>query len=99
MSTDPDNAKTQVLNQQRKSWMMNLKYILDKSKQYIDVKKYENPTGTLDTTFLKPVVGVNPFVRFGYDPQTICNHTQGQVSGSMNADPINTNKQFINRQP
>ena len=27
---------------------------------------------------------------FGYGPLEICNHTWGQVSGSINDDPINT---------
>ena len=31
----------------------------------------------------------NTYVRFGYGSLKICNRTQGQVSGSMNADPIN----------
>ena len=29
------------------------------------------------------------YVQFGYRPLTIWDHTQGQVSGSMNADQIN----------
>ena len=31
----------------------------------------------------------NPYVWFGYESPEICNHTGGQVSGSMNAYPIN----------
>ena len=46
-------------------------------------------TGTLATTFHKLLVEANPYVRFGYIPLEICNHTQGQVSGSINADPMN----------
>ena len=46
-------------------------------------------TGTLATTLHKPAEEENVYVWFGYGPLTICNHTQGQVSGSMNADPIN----------
>ena len=46
-------------------------------------------TGTTTTTFQKPVGEVNPYVNFGYGPLTICNHTEGKVPGSMNADPIN----------
>ena len=46
-------------------------------------------TGNLDTTFHKPAEEENPYVRFGYGSLKICNHTQGQVSLSMNADPIN----------
>ena len=29
------------------------------------------------------------YVQFGYVPLKICNYTQGQVSGSMNTNPIN----------
>ena len=46
-------------------------------------------TATLTTIFHKPVGEVNMYVRFRYGPLTILNHTQGQVSGSINADPIN----------
>ena len=31
----------------------------------------------------------NPYVQFLYGPQTICNHTWGKFSVSMNADPVN----------
>ena len=54
MKTDTVNAKTQVKNQKNKSWSMNLKDILDTSKQTIDANKYDHPTGTILTTFLKP---------------------------------------------
>ena len=46
-------------------------------------------TGTLAMTFHKYEGAVNPFVWFVYFPLEFCNHTLGQVSGSMNADPIN----------
>ena len=46
-------------------------------------------TGTLATTLHKPLGGANMYVRFVYGPLTICNHTLGQFSGSMNNDPIN----------
>ena len=46
-------------------------------------------TGTLAMTFHKPAGEANQYVRFGYGPLSICNHTQGQVLGSMNTDPIN----------
>ena len=35
--------------------MINKKYILDKSKQPIDINNYEHPTGTLAMNFLNPV--------------------------------------------
>ena len=54
MNTYPSNSKPLFNNQQSKSWLANLKYILDKSKQLIYVNKCEHPTGTLATTFLKP---------------------------------------------
>ena len=40
-------------------------------------------------TFHKPVGEENTYVRFGYFPQTVWNHTQGQFSGSMHYDPVN----------
>ena len=46
-------------------------------------------TGTLAMTFHKSAVEANPYVRFGYAPLKIFNHTGGNVSGSMNVDPIN----------
>ena len=45
-------------------------------------------TDTLATTFHNTMGEVNPYVRFGYGPQTICNQTQVKVSISINADPI-----------
>ena len=49
----------------------------------------EKKTGTLDKTFHKAVGVENMYVRFRYDPLTICNNTRGKVSVSMNSDPIN----------
>ena len=46
-------------------------------------------TGTLATISNKPAEDTNPYIQFGYDSLTIYNHTQGQVSGPMYADPIN----------
>ena len=46
-------------------------------------------TSTLDRILHKYVGGANPYFRFGYVPLTILNHTQGQFSGSMNADTMN----------
>ena len=46
-------------------------------------------TVTFATNFHKPVRGSNPYVRFGYGPLTIFNHTRGQVSVELNADTIN----------
>ena len=39
----------------------------------------------------------NMYVQFGYGPLKIFNNTRGQVSGSMNADSINANKQAKNQ--
>ena len=46
-------------------------------------------TDTLVMIFQKPAGEENPYVQFGYGLLTICNHTQGQVSGSMKYYPIN----------
>ena len=46
-------------------------------------------TGTLATTFHKPAEEANKYIRFLYTPLTICNHTQGKVSGPVSADTIN----------
>ena len=46
-------------------------------------------TGTLAMEFNKPAGEEDMYVQFGYVPLKIFNHTQGQVSGSMDADPIN----------
>ena len=75
-----------------------LKDILDQAKQSIADNNSEHKTSTLATTFHKPVGRENPYVWFGYSPQTIFNHTRRQVSGSMNSDPINANKQLSNQQ-
>ena len=77
---------------------MNLKYILDQSKQLIHTNNSVHPTGTPATTFLEPAGETNLYVQFVYVPQTIFNHTRGQVIGSMNADLINANKQVNNKQ-
>ena len=42
---------------------MNLKDILDQSKQSIDVNKYKHPTGTISTTLLNNKGGSNPYVQ------------------------------------
>ena len=47
-------------------------------------------------TFLKSAGEENPYIKFEYGPQTILYHTQFQVSLSMNAYPININKQVNN---
>ena len=46
-------------------------------------------TGTLSKTLQKRMGEANMYVRFGYCLLMICYHTQGKVSGSMYADPIN----------
>ena len=74
-----------------------MKNMLDKSKQSIESNKYEHPTITLTKTFHKNLGGANPYVHFGCVPQTIFNITQGKISVSMNADPINANKQVNNK--
>ena len=68
------------------------------SSKAIEANNYEHPEGTLITAFHKPAGEANKFVRFGYGPQTIFNHTRGKLSGSMNTYPINANKQEDNQQ-
>ena len=53
--------------------------------------------GTLTTTLHKPAGEANLYVRFGYGPLTIYNHTRGKVLGSTNDDPVNANKQTNNQ--
>ena len=78
--------------------MKNLKDILDQKNQSIDVNKKLQSTGTLLTTFRKHTGAEDLYVQFGYNPQKIYNHTQEQVSGSMNTDLIITDKQVNNQQ-
>ena len=77
--------------------MNNLKDIWNQSNQPIDKNKYKHPNGTLSTTFHKPAGEVNLYVRFGYERHKIWKHTWGQVSGSMNAEIVNVNKQVNNQ--
>ena len=86
-----------VKNQQSNSWKMNLKEILNLSKQSIDINKKLQPIVNLVTTYLKPVGEANAYIIFVYGPQKICNHTQEQVLESINSHPINTNKQVNNK--
>ena len=51
--------------------MKNLMEILDQAKQSIEADKSEHPTSTLTTTFHKATGEANPYVHFGYGPQTI----------------------------
>ena len=85
MNADTVNATTLVKNQQREYWEMNLKYILDKSKQQIDVNKYKQPNSTISTTFLNTPGEENSYFWFVYVPQKIFHQTQVQVSGSIKA--------------
>ena len=41
---------------------------------------------------------VNMYVQFVYSPYTICNHTWGHISWSVNADPGMQNTQVNNQQ-
>ena len=79
-----------------KAWTKNLREIFDKSKQSIEVNKSEHPTVTLDMNFQKPAGESKTYVRFGYSPRKIFLRTRGQVSGSMNADPIHENQRVNN---
>ena len=77
--------------------MNNLKNILYKSKQSIDVNKSENPTDTLSITFHKPSGESNSYVWFEYVSQKILYHTWGKFSVPINTDPINAIKQIKNQ--
>ena len=72
--------------------------ILYQSKQSIDTNNYEHQTSTLTKTFHKLLGVANPYVWSGCGPQTICDHRRVQVSGSMDPDTINANKQVDNQQ-
>ena len=87
---------THFNNQQNKAWTKNLRDILDQAKKSIDANNYERPTRTLAVTLKKPTGEVNAYVHFEYSPQIIWYHTQGKVSGSVNGDLINANKQVNN---
>ena len=63
----------------------------------IDVNKQLNLNGTLAATFLKPAEEEKLYVLFVYSPQTIFNHTQGQVFLLINSDMININKKDKNQ--
>ena len=69
--------------------LQSLLSLLDKNLSMTDVY-YEGPTGTLAKTFLNPVGWANTYVQSGCSQQTIFYNTQGQVSGSINADPTNS---------
>ena len=66
---------THLNNKQRKSWVTNLKDILDQSKQSIGANNNLHPTGTLATTFINPAREVNMYVLLVYSPQKIFNYT------------------------
>ena len=82
----------QVKNQQKKACVKKLKDVFYQENKSIDINKQLHLTVPLAETFYKPAGEANPYLRFGYIPQIISNHTQVLVSGSMNSDPINTNK-------
>ena len=88
---------TQVINQQKKACMKNLRYFLDQSTQSTDVKKQLHSTVNLDMTFHKTAGESNMHVGFGYVPQTICNQTWGKVSVLNDNELIISNKQVINQ--
>ena len=77
---------------------MNFRKVSDQSIQSIYGNNYDQPTVNLTMTFLKPAGEANLYVQFGYALQTICYQIQGHVSGSMNSDMINENKQVNNQQ-
>ena len=66
--------------------------------QSIDDEKCNHKNGTLTMIFLNPIGEENLCVQFGYIPQKICYHNQGQVSGSINSDSINSKTLVGNKQ-
>ena len=56
--------------------------------QPIVYDKCNHTTCALTTTLNKPTGEANTYILFVYFPQIICNHTWGEVSGSMNADSV-----------
>ena len=89
---------TKFKNQQKKACENNLKDILYQEKIYIGIKKKLHSTSNLSTTFHEHAGETNMYFLFRYGQQKTHNHTQGQVSGSMNYDRINANKQVNNGQ-
>ena len=65
--------------QQKKVYVNNFKEILDQLKQSINLNRQLHSTRPLAMDLLKPAGEANPYFRFGYGPQKIFNHTQGQV--------------------
>ena len=51
--------------------MKNFKGILYQHNKSIEANKSKHSTGTLAMTFHKPAGEANPYVQFGYGPQTI----------------------------
>ena len=76
-------------NQIRISAREILEIIALKPVNILMIKSANIKTGTLDTIFQKSAGKANPYIRFGYGSQKICNHTRVQVSVPMNADPVN----------
>ena len=83
---DPWLTFSQHLPTQLKTWITRGTYL--ETINVLMVTREITKTSTLSTNFHNPVGEANPYVQFRYIPLTILNHTGGQVSGSMNADPI-----------
>ena len=94
MKSDIIIREPHINNQQSKYCLVNLKYILDQSKQSIYEKKYDHPTGTLPTTSLKPVCGGGGFICLVWIRSTDnFYYVRVQVSVSMNNNPGNSYKE------
>ena len=63
----------------------------------IDVNNQLQSTGNISKNSHKHDGEANMYVQFVYDPQTIWNHTQWQVSGSINTDPVNAKSKVKNK--
>ena len=97
MNADPVNVKHTSQKSTKEVLCEKIEGDLDKIKQSNNTNKQLHLTGTLNMNLLKPAKEANPYFRFGYVPQTILNHTQGQLLVSTNADPIKVNKQVNNK--
>ena len=68
------------------------------SSQLIDDYKFNHTTGTLATTFFKPVGEENPYFCFGCGPQKICNsHSRTSFSNQQKKDCVKNLKDVLDQ--
>ena len=71
MNADPINMIHISQQPKNRGLEKKSKEILYQENKSIEANKYEQPTGPLSMTFQKTAGKENPYVRFGYVPQTI----------------------------